>query len=270
MRILCLLFSICLLTGCQPKKDKTVLLSISAKNKEHVLSRCLECVKNFDYDKKAITLHFLTGCNEDGTEEVLQKWIDKNGKNYKEVLFETTDDPQFDQDLHSAVYKESVLKRALETGTDFCFIVAPISFLSKSSLRHLIEKDLPVVAPMLRAIPEPNDNNTNFFADVSEHGYYKDHPDYQCILNQEKVGTFPVPVIHCSYLIRSDALPGLSYLNETPDFEFIAFGRCARSHDIQQYICNEEEFGVYVHFHGEPSLEEQKKRLQYIMKLPHR
>lgn len=268
MRYLICLFSLVFMFSCDCKKEKSVFLSVTAKNKEHLLPRFLKCIDKLDYDKKAITVHILTGCNEDGTETLLRNWAEEKKDLYHGILFETTEDAGFDQDLTSAPFKEKVLEHAKEQKTDYCFIVSPTSFIASSTLKTLMSKDVPVVAPMLRAIPELNDHNSNFFADVNEYGYFKHHPDYNLILEEEKKGTFEVPVIHCTYLIKCEYLDRLSYSSENPDFEFLSFGRHARKNEVGQYICNEENFGVYVHFFGEPSLEEQKTRLQYILNLP--
>ncbi len=268
MRYLFTLFFCLQLCSCSSKNEKTVLLSVTAKNKEHILPRFLKCIENLDYSKKAITLHILTGCNDDQTEPLLVDWVEKNRSQYRDVLFTTTEEPEFDQDTKSGFHKEAVLKYAKETKSDFCFVVSPVSFLAPQTLKSLIAKDVPIIAPMLRPIPEINDNTTNFFAAVTDHGFFKDDPEYYLIYNQVKTGIFQVPVVHCTYLIRSDAYEKVSYLWESPDFEFLNFGRHARKNQVDQYICNEEDFGVFLHFYGDPSLEEQKKRLQYIFSLP--
>lgn len=268
MRYFFALFTAVILCSCNVKKEPTVLLSITAKNKEHILNRFLKCIDNLDYNKSAITLHILTGCSEDNTEAVLRNWVDQRRNLYKDVVFITTDDPRFDQDLVSGFHKEMVLELAQEKQTDFCFVVSPVSFIVPQTLKTLVEKNVPIVAPLLRPIPELNDNSTNFFAAVTEHGFYKDDPDYWLIFNRVKTGMFQVPVVHCTYLIRSDAYDKLSYLWESTDFEFLNFARHARKNGVEQYICNEEEFGVFLHFYGSPSVDEQKKRLQYIFSLP--
>ena len=124
------------------------------------------------------------------------------------------------------------------------------------------------MAPNLRSIPEKSDPYRNYFCDYTEEGYYKTHPDYWPILHRIKRGCFKVPVVHCTYLIKSEYLNQLHYQDGTYDFEFVIFSRGAREKNIDQYICNEREFGVQVHFLENLSLEEEARILQPFLSLP--
>ncbi|NGX46237.1 MAG: hypothetical protein K940chlam2_01424, partial [Chlamydiae bacterium] len=68
---------------------KTVLLSILARNKAHVLPTFLRCIDNLDYDKSQITLYINTNNNEDNTEEIHQTWAKENEKHYRQIVFES-------------------------------------------------------------------------------------------------------------------------------------------------------------------------------------
>ncbi len=95
---------------------------------------------------------------------------------------------------------------------------------------------------MLETIPAPQ-TYSNYFCDIDANGYWKENPFYFEVLYRNVRGTFPVPVVHCTYLIKADQIPKLTYLDGTIDFEFVIFSRSARNHGVQQYICNEEHFG---------------------------
>jgi 2-polyprenyl-3-methyl-5-hydroxy-6-metoxy-1,4-benzoquinol methylase len=129
-------------------------------------------------------------------------------------------------------------------------------------------KDKPIVAPMLRPIPENYDIYSNYFSAVTPAGYWTSDPNYLKILNYEMVGTFKVPVVHCTYLIKSKYLDQLNYIDGTDDYEFAIFSRMARQKGIDQYICNEQDFGVLVHFHTDVTLEEEKRRVDEYFATP--
>jgi len=116
---------------------------------------------------------------------------------------------------------------------------------------------------MLRSIPQI-DCYSNYFCAVDDRGYYKDHPLYMEILNRSTIGTFNVPVVHCTYLINSKYIDKLDYSDGSNDYEFVIFSRSARKNNIGQFICNEEKFGVLVHFGEETSLQEEKEALHRL------
>lgn len=252
--------------------EKTVLLSILARNKEHVLPRYLKCIDALDYDKKLITVYINTNNNEDNTEKMLQRWAQKRKDLYYDIVFESHEV----EDLPSArphewnstrfkvlgAIRNTSLQKAKEYNCDYYFVVDCDNFIAPSTLNVLVSKNKPIIAPLLRAIPEKGDPYSNYFYDISQDGYYKDHPDYWKILNRQNIGVFMVPVVHCTYLVKSKYIDQLSYIDETDDYEFIIFSRIARRNNVQQYICNEEEFGVLAHFHTDVSIAEENRRLQ--------
>ncbi len=138
------------------------------------------------------------------------------------------------------------------------------NFIAPYTLKSLIEKNKPIIAPLLHSLPEAHDVYSNFFADVDNNGYYKDHPDFFKISNREVVGTFKVPVVHHVYLIKSEVIDKLTYIDESSDWEFIVFSRSARHQQIPQYICNERDFGSFIHFYKNLSLNEEAKAFEHI------
>lgn len=257
----------------QPSSDKTVLLAILARNKAHTLPTYLACIDHLDYDKKLITLYVNTNNNDDNTKEILTAWLEKNKEKYRNIDFVSAD---VKADLSSkphewnaqrfsilAKIRNESLKKALEHKTDFYFVVDCDNFITPCTLKELIAKDKPFITPMLKPIPEVNDTYSNFFCDVSPTGYYKAHPDYMKILKNQKRGTFKVPVAHCTYLIKSECLDKLNYIDGTSHHEFVVFSRCARNNNIDQYVCNEKDFGTLLHFHNDKiSLADEAARFQ--------
>ena len=255
------------------KENKTILLAILARNKEHVLPKFLDCIDKLDYNKKLITVYINTNNNEDSTKSILEEWIKKSEKHYKSVLFENyeiQDMPPskphewtFPRLKILGAIRDKSLRIAKEYGCDYYFVVDCDNFIKPSTLKFLLSKDKPIIAPLLKSRPYLNDTYSNYFCDVLDTGYYKDHPDYMKIWKKEMIGTFKAPVVHCTYLINSNYIDKLSYLeNGSNDYEFIIFSRSARKNGVNQYICNEEDFGVSIHFFDNPSLQEESKRVK--------
>lgn len=258
--------------AAENKEDKTVLLAVLARNKEHTLPKFLKCIDNLDYNKKLVTVYINTNDNEDKTADILEAWIKKNEDQYQSIIYENysiTDNPQTRPHEWNATrfkvlgtIRNKSLQKALECKCDYYFIVDCDNFITPITLKELMSKDKPIIAPLLRPVPEAVDNYSNYFCAITENGYYDDHPEYNEILNKSKTGTFKVPVVHCTYLIKSEYLDKLSYVDETEDYEFVIFSRQARNKHVDQYICNEKEFGTLLHFHTDLTLEEEKKRFE--------
>ena len=241
---------------CDPEKT-SVLLAILARNKAHTLPHFLHCIENQEYNKSLVTVYINTNDNEDATAALLRDWASKWQEEYKEIIFEEgayglaqTLPHEWTEERFGvlAAIRNKSLYLTREKGCDFYFVVDCDNFIVPETLKTLVTKNKPIIAPMLRAFPEPLDNYTNFFCDVTESGYYQDHSDYRPILFREKVGTFCVPLVHCTYLVRADVIDSLSYIDGTAAHEFVVFARSAREHNIEQYICNEVPFGLLIHF----------------------
>lgn len=256
--------------ACAHPQDKTVLLAILARNKEHTLPLYLRCIENLDYNKKLITLYINTNNNEDSTKELLEAWIRKKGHQYRSLIFENQEIRGLNQAKPHEWTKERLsilgfirqrsLQKAEEALCDFYFVVDCDNFITPITLKTLVQKNKPIIAPMLKPVPEQDDYYSNFFCDVSQKGYYKHHPDYFPILYRQMVGTFKVPVVHCTYLIKTEYIDRLSYIDDTTHHEFVIFSRSARNNNVDQYICNEHDFGTLLHFHDNPTLQEERTR----------
>ena len=84
-------------------------------------------------------------------------------------------------------------------------------------------------------------------------------------------GTFEVPVVHCTYLIKADCIKDLTYVDGSNDWEFVIFSRSARNNQIPQYICNKREFGVLIHNYDPPiTLNQEKNQFKHFLELQQR
>ena len=250
-------------------REPTVLLAILARNKAHVLPDYLECILNQTYPKEKISLYIRTNNNDDDTREILQKWVEKNGKAYRAIEFddieligqkEQLQPHQWTSERFSVLAKirQISLEKTITHSCDYYFVVDCDNFIAPGTLAHLLDLQRPIVAPLLKAIPKPNDPYSNFFSAINEWGFYANHPLYNVILNRNQIGCFQVPVVHCTYLIDRRVLPLLSYTDGSGDYEFVVFCRSARKANISQYITNELNFGTLLHPEDNVSLKQEQ------------
>lgn len=264
--ILCLFSSY----SCSAKKEKTVFIAILARNKAHTLPAYLKTIEELDYNKKAITIYINTNNNADETEQVLLKWAEEHQHEYANLLFESHSVPVLEQDETSphgwdktrlqvmAKIRNQSMQKALEEGSDYYFVVDCDCFITPNTLKTLVTKEKPIIAPLMRTYPTILPAST-YWCDYDHNGFCREHPFYYEILHHHIRGTFSVPLVHCVYLVDCKYIPQLDYLDPDMGIEFIAFSQSARREGIQQFICNEEEFGFVYWINNSISLEEERK-----------
>lgn len=254
-------------------EDETVLIAILARNKDHTLPLYLKCIENLDYKKELITIYINTNDNLDQTEELLIDWAAKHKDHYRYIEFEShaanavqTRPHEWNPERFSVLGKirNESLHRTIEYGCDYYFVVDCDNFIIPSTLKDLIKKKKPIISPMLYSVPEPGDLYSNFFCATNQWGYYENHPDYLPTLQRERIGTFKVPVVHCTYLVDAKYIPKLTYQDGSNNFEFVIFANSARKNNVDQFICNEKIFGYQIHFHENYTLDEEKERFAKI------
>ena len=230
-----------------------VLLAILAKQKEPALPLYLQCIEELDYPKSSIVLYIRTNNNRDNTEAILRDWVARVGKQYAAVEFDANDVEQpvetFGVHEWNATrfkvlghIRNVSLQKTKEHDCDFYFVCDVDNFIRPCTLSELVDVDLPVVAPLLRCVTA-NDPYSNYHADVDERGYYRDCDQYYWILSRWVRGLFEVPVVHCTYLVRRDAIDRLTYIDGTDRHEYVVFSDSARRAGIAQYFDNRHIYG---------------------------
>lgn len=249
---------------CFSENTKTVLLAILARDKEISLPRYLDCIDKLDYDKKSIVVYINTNNNTDNTQSILENWIKKHKNDYKYIDYEPHTVSKFSGSKKfqaiAKIYDKS-LNKTLDYKCDYYFVVDCDSFIIPETLKILLSKNKPIVAPILYSIPNMYDVYSNYFAAIDENGYYRDDPLYYSIFYMNKKGTFKVPVVHSTYLVNAQYIDDLKYYDKSNDYPFIVFSKNARKNYIDQYICNDLPFGEIIHFITTPSLEEKMELL---------
>lgn len=234
-----------------------ILVAILAKQKEPCLPLYLRCIEHLDYPKDRMTLYIRTNNNTDATETILRAWVERVGHLYAGVEFDSSDVVQNVQrfgvhewnaerfSVLSRIREESLMK-TLSYGCE-CYFVADIdNFLRPATLRELVATRLPIVSPFLRSALDTS-YYSNYHADVNLDGYFSQCEQYNWILFRHIRGLIEVPVVNCTYLVRSEVIPFLGYDDGSVRYPYVIFSDKARRAGVPQYIDNRQIYG-YITF----------------------
>ena len=231
----------------------TVLITILAKQKEKTLPFYLRCLEALDYPKSALSLYIRTNNNTDRTADILRAWLARVGASYASVEFDDSDvkEPVQQFGVHEwntlrfkvlGRLRQASLDKALQRGCDFYFVADVDNFLRPSTLRELVALNLPIVAPLLRH-EAPQNPYANYHHEIDANGYFANSEAYYWLLNQAIRGVNQVKVVHCTYLVRRDAIPLLTYDDGSGRYEYVIFSASARAAGIPQYLDNRDIYG---------------------------
>jgi len=237
----------------EERREPIVLMAILAKQKERVLPFYLTCIDALDYPKDRIVLYVRTNNNRDQTAEILRSWLGRVRHQYAHVEFDDSDvaEPVQEFGVHEwnatrfkvlAQIRQASLQFAWDRGCDFYFVVDTDNFLKPHTLRSLVAANLPIVAPLLRH-EDGRRFYSNYHEKIDAHGYYLDSEEYLWLLFQRVKGLNEVPVVHCTYLVRRDAIPRLSYDDGSGRHEYVIFSDSARKNNVAQYLDNRDVYG---------------------------
>lgn len=71
-----------------------------------------------------------------------------------------------------------------------------------------------------------------------------------------------MPVVHCTYLVRVDVIPSLTYQDDSERYEYLVFSDVARKRGITQYLDNRSIYGYILFDRG--SEDEQAGQLHEV------
>ena len=261
------------------KNNSLVLLHIMTRNGQEMLPLHLKCIADQTYPKENIILYIRTNDNTDNTVEILKKWLEIHGPEYRKVIFDDSPSlfkPSFlgNHLWHSERLdlirhlRDKGLVTARDENADFCFSFDTDNFIIPETLESLVNLNLPVVAPLLRYVVNEEENlqvperlrnvacytYANFtnkvdpsFGDTFDYlngGEEKYPPGYMDILYRKYPGVHPVELVHCTYLVNKDVFSRVSYQNGCAGgYDYIIFAYNLRISGIPQYLDNRKNYG---------------------------
>jgi len=240
----------------QVKYIPKVLLAIHAKDAAGLLDLYIKAIESLDYPKNRIHLYIRTNNNKDNTSEILTEWSKKCIGIYADVEIDISnveaniekyDSHEWNAERFSVLGKirQASLKRTLETDCDFYFVADVDNYILPHTLRDLIDLNLPIVAPLIRRIETNGYEHpyANLHYSCDHNGFYKNHPNYNHVIDRVIKGIFEVSVVHCTYLVKRDNIDKLTYCDNSTTYEYVIFANSARVNGIKQYIDNRTPYG---------------------------
>uniref|UniRef100_A0A8C5DKQ0 Procollagen galactosyltransferase 2-like n=1 Tax=Gouania willdenowi TaxID=441366 RepID=A0A8C5DKQ0_GOUWI len=239
----------------QPK----VMIAIVARNAAHSLSYYLGCIDGLDYPKERIAIWAATDHNMDNTTALLREWLKSAQHRYHYVEWRPMEEPRSYTDEwgpkhwppsrfnHVMKLRQAALKAARERWADYILFVDSDNLLTNPRvLSLLMAENMTLVAPML----ESRSLYSNFWCGITPQGYYKRTPDYQPIREWKRLGCFPVPMVHSTFLLdlRRESTQDLAFYPPHSDYswafdDIMVFAFSARQSGVQMYVCNREHYG---------------------------
>jgi hypothetical protein len=99
---------------------------------------------------------------------------------------------------------------------------------------------------MLHCVGNPH--FSNFFLNEN-YAEWQQNEDYRQMVNLCCQDVHKVHIAHCTYLIKVDIIPKLSYIARQPgEWEFLTFSLSAREQGVYQYVDNTRFYGLFLHF----------------------
>lgn len=240
-------------------QSPTVLVALLARNAAHTLPYQLGTLERLDYPKGRMAIWAATDHNIDNTTAVLKEWLKNVQKLYHSVEWRPMEEPKSYPDeigpkhwpasrfAHVMKLRQAALKAAREKWADYILFVDADNFLTNpQTLKLLIAENKTIVAPML----DSRSLYSNFWCGITPQGYYKRTPDYVLIREWKRMGCFPVPMVHSTFLIdlKKEASTQLRFHPPHKDHtwafdDIIVFAFSSRQADVQMHICNREHYG---------------------------
>jgi hypothetical protein len=231
---------------------KPLVIAILAKSVEHILPlylKSIECQSAIDDN----TIFYVrTNDNKDNTAHVLWDWLSKMNKRHEIYFDDTSIYPKLkelenhDWSDHTRFkilgeIRQKSIDFAIERGADY-FIADCDNITLPHTIDSLRNLNLPVVAPLLHTI-YPDSLYSNFHSSIDENGYFLSDEIYQKLYNRTIKGIIELPVIHCTYFIKNEALPFVKYDDLSGRYEYVIFSDSLRKSGIPQYLDNRSYYG---------------------------
>lgn len=246
-----------------------VVLLVHPYNKAQILPYSLGGIESQIYPKKRINISIRTetilssddqrakDANE-RTLAILKQWVTENRQHYHQIELEVFpilnvdhDDEYWTRPRFEVIIaaKENALIRARGGWADYAlFFDADVVLTNKNTFRQLLHNEQgdqtrsPVFAPMLYSLG----TYSNFWAGITESGYYKRTDDYIPILERQKRGLLTVPMVHSCFFVdlRKEVADQLSFVpKDAPYDDIISFAFSASRLSIPLQVSNEDVWG---------------------------
>ncbi|KXJ78978.1 glycosyltransferase 25 family member [Aedes albopictus] len=239
-----------------------VLIVTLIRNKEHTLPYFFSYLEDQEYPKDRISLWIRSDYNEDRSIDITKAWLKRVSKKYHSVDFGYRSDAEKRPDEKSSTHwsedrfadvirlKQEALDKGRKMWADFVlFLDADVLLANPITIAKLVDLNLPIVAPMLLS----DGLYSNFWCGMTTDYYYHRTDEYKEILNYEKTGQFPVPMVHSAVMVNINVAQSLALTFDKkrlppghyngPLDDIIIFAMSANYSSIPMHISNSASYG---------------------------
>ena len=195
---------------------------------------------------------------------MLTKWADTHGRSYHKVVIQEDMEEMIDDEepeywsrsrfIKVMRMKDMSLKESIQDWAEFLlFMDADVVLTNEKMFYELLVKNrndsIAVFGPMLESFG----TYSNFWAGMTDKGYYKRTDDYLPILERTKTGIFAVPMLHsCVFIdLINRATHSLTFSpsdmygssEQTPLDDIISFAFSVKHQSLEMYVNNEQTWG---------------------------
>ncbi|XP_021049729.1 inactive glycosyltransferase 25 family member 3 isoform X1 [Mus pahari] len=260
----------------------TVVLAILARNAEHSLPHYLGALERLDYPRARLALWCATDHNMDNTTGMLQEWLAAVGRDYATVVWKPEEEARsypdeqgpkhWTKERHQFLMelRQEALAFARDWGADYILFADTDNILTNNqTLKHLIDRQLPVVAPML----DSQTYYSNFWCGITPQGYYRRTAEYFPTKNRQRQGCFRVPMVHSTFLLslQTKETARLAFYPPHPNYtwpfdDIIVFAYACQAAGVSVHVCNDHRYG-YMNVAVKPhqGLEEEKTNFIHLI-----
>lgn len=232
--------------------EETVTIAILAKDKAHTLPLYLKCLEKQTWPASKTYLYIRTNNNNDNSAEILREWIKKVKDRYLEIYFDDTNVSEKIQNYSPHEWngiRFKILGKIRQDSVNWAyerfshyFVADCDNFIIPETIETLIKSQKPIIAPLLHMT---NTLYSNYHACVDKNGYLESkNCDISVKLwNQTIKDITELPLVHCTYLIRREFLPYISYDDNSWRYEYVIFSDNARKKGIPQFLDTRKVYG---------------------------
>ncbi|XP_031682075.1 procollagen galactosyltransferase 2 [Oncorhynchus kisutch] len=237
----------------------TVVIAIIARNAAHSLPYYLGALERLNYPKARISVWAATDHNADNTTAVLREWLTVMQQFYHYVEWRPMEHPTSYPGEMGPKYwsngryeylmklKQAALNFAKTRWADYILYADTDNILTNpETLNLLIAENKSVVAPML----DSQGAYSNYWCGITPQGYYRRTAEYFPTRQRHRLGCYPVPMVHSTFLLdmRKTGMKKLAFHPPHLDYswpfdDIIVFAFSCRVSEVQMYLCNKVRYG---------------------------
>ncbi|TRY74142.1 hypothetical protein DNTS_026685, partial [Danionella cerebrum] len=257
----------------------TVVIAIIARNAAHSLPYYLGALERLNYPKERISIWAATDHNIDNTTAILREWLTVMQTQYHYVEWRPSDKPlSYAGELgpkhwtngryeYVMKLKQAALNFAKKRWADYILYSDTDNILSNpDTLELLMAENKSVIAPML----DSQSAYSNYWCGITPQGYYRRTAEYFPTKQRQRLGCYPVPMVHSTILLdlRKQGTRKVAFHPPHKDYswpfdDIIVFAFSCRVSEVQMYLCNKVRYG-YLNVPAKPQQTVEDDRVNFV------